>query len=312
MGLKKDSSSLYSETGLKRFSEFFKFYLWVISFQVVLSFIFVISYFNENIFEIVSQIFSSVVFTVIIALIDSIIILWLFWAFIFTVVGRKEIDRQHEINVMIASAFLIPAFILFVLQVILSKGLFVSSSAFYFKPSGDLSSLLVQSDFLIAISIALSIAFAFAFYIYVHRLTNKNERNTMIYAIGLQILSPLTLYVSAIISNFLLSNIYRSLYVKLCEANIKPTDKAPCPFCNQEIPIDSTVCPYCKAKFKDKSDLEIDPRLDLKAPKQEFNVPHGYTPVKGPTEEEKKRLYYAIGAIIVSIIIISVVIVLIS
>jgi hypothetical protein len=33
--------------------------------------------------------------------------------------------------------------------------------------------------------------------------------------------------------------------------------------------------------------MDVGLRISLDAPKQQSNLPHGYTPVKGPTEEEK-------------------------
>jgi hypothetical protein len=85
--------------------------------------------------------------------------------------------------------------------------------------------------------------------------------------------------------------IYCSACLKLKHAGIRPTETVPCPYCNNEIPIESKVCPYCGINFEEPPDAKFDIRLRMDLPKQKSNLPHGYTPVKCPTEEENKRLF---------------------
>ena len=66
------------------------------------------------------------------------------------------------------------------------------------------------------------------------------------------------------------------------------------------IPSESKSCKHCKTEFKETEEYEIDPRLTIQAPKQQFGLPPRYTPVKGPTDEQKKRLFMII--VVVSII----------
>lgn len=80
----------------------------------------------------------------------------------------------------------------------------------------------------------------------------------------------------------------------------------PCHFCNRDIPIESKVCSYCGKKFEENPDMDFGLRIRLDAPKQQSNLPHGYTPAnKGPTEEKKKRLFLIIGIIVIVIIVVA-------
>ena len=90
------------------------------------------------------------------------------------------------------------------------------------------------------------------------------------------------------------------------EANIKPTDVAPCPFCNKEIPIDSEVCRFCGAKFEHRSETDIDPRFSMDRPKDQYATPQAYSFVKGPSDEQKNKVKWIVISVIIVIIIIAI------
>jgi hypothetical protein len=101
---------------------------------------------------------------------------------------------------------------------------------------------------------------------------------------------------------------YKLAYQKLCYSELKAMPLVPCPFCNVMIPMESTFCKHCGSKFKKHSrEYAIDPRLTMDSPKQEFDLPKGYTPVSGPTEEQKKRLIKFIVLIIALVVTIAVI-----
>ena len=120
MGFKKDSSVLKTSEGLLRISKFLHYMYLMIFVQIIIGLILIIGSLNEGISEILEMIFSSIVFSAIISIFSVFILFWLFWGFLYMARGRKEINKDHEIKVMIASAFLIPSMILFVMQIIFS------------------------------------------------------------------------------------------------------------------------------------------------------------------------------------------------
>ena len=89
------------------------------------------------------------------------------------------------------------------------------------------------------------------------------------FACGLLVTSPFMMYITTLIAYFLFFMVYRSVYNKLKSSKIKPTDNAPCPFCNKDIPIESKECGYCGAKFQENTEVELDPRLKVDLPKKD-------------------------------------------
>ena len=308
MGLKKDSSVLNTSEGLRRISEFLRYMYLMIIIQIIIGIILIAGSLNEGVSEVLEMIFSSIVFIAILGIFDVLILFWLFLGFIYMVLGRKEINKDHEIRVMVASAFLIPSMVLFGLQIVLSKGLIVSSSAIYFVDSeSSLANILVQHQLLLVISIVLPILLAFSLFIYVNALLSGIDNKPLFYTCGFLIVSPFTFNVTALYAYLKFYNIYNLLHKKLLKANIKPTERAPCPFCNSEIPIDSKTCQYCGAKFEKREDTEIDPRLNLELPKQQFTKPSAYSFVKGPTDEQKNKLKKIIIGLVTIIVIIAII-----
>jgi len=307
MGFKKDSSVLKTSVGLLRISEFLRYMYFMIIVQIIIGLVLIIGSFNEGISEILEMFFSSIVFIAIICIFDAIILFWLFWGFLYMAQGRKEINKDHEIRVMIASAFLVPSMILFVMQIIFSKGLIISSSAFYLVDAeSSLANILVQNQFLLVISIVLPILFAFSFLIYINSLLPGIDKKPLFLIGGFLIVSPFTFNITALLAYLKFYNIYHLLHKKLLEANLKPTESAPCPFCNQDIPIDSKICQYCGAKFEKHKETEIDPRLCLELPKEKLMTPKAYSFMKGPSDKQKNKLKIIIIGVITIIVVIAV------
>ena len=312
MGLfTRSENVLFTTEGVKRLYQFFILNFIIVLLQILIVVILLIGLSSGSFFNAVFSLISSVFFGVIIWIIEILIMLWLFWAFTDMILGRKEFDKQHEISVIIASAFLIPSIFLYLIQLIISKGLAISASTFYFNTSGGLETLLVQGALLLAISIILPIFMGISLFLFIHKLSVTIEKVPLFIAMGLLIASPFTLYFTGLASYILFFIIYRKIYHNLYSAKLKPVDKAPCPFCDKDIPMESRVCPYCGARFEASKDTELDPVLKIDVQKQQFASSHGYTPVKGPTKEEKNRLFMIIGAIIAIIVVVAVISVLI-
>lgn len=308
MGFKKDSSVLKTSEGLLRISKFLHYMYLMIFVQIIIGLILIIGSLNEGISEILEMIFSSIVFIAIICIFDLFILFWLFWGFLYMARGRKELNKDHEIKVMIASAFLIPSMILFVMQIIFSKGLIISSSAFYLVNSeSSLANILVQNQFLLIISIVLPILFAFSFALFINELLTGKYKKSSYYTWGFLIVSPLTFNITALYAYLKFYNIYHLLHKKLLKANLKPTDRAPCPFCNQEIPIDSKICQYCNAKFEKNEETEIDPRFCIELPKDKQMTPQAYSFMKGPSKAQKNKVKIIIIGVIAIIVVTAVI-----
>jgi len=307
MGLKKDSSVLKTSVGLLRISEFLRYMYLMIIVQIIIGLILIVGSHNQGISEILEMIFSSMVFIAIICIFDAILLFWLFWGFLYMAQGRKEINKDHEIRVMIASAFLVPTMILFAMQIILSKGLIISSYAFYFVDAeSSLANILVQNQLLFVISIVLPILLAFSILFYIYELLSGIDKKPLFYRLGFLIVSPLTFNITALYAYLKFNKIYHLLHKKLLMANLKPTERAPCPFCNQEIPIDSKICQYCNAKFEKHEETEIDPRLCLELPKEKLMTPKAYSFMKGPSDKQKNKLKIIIIGVIAIIVVIAV------
>ena len=307
MGFKKDKSTLYTAEGLKRFHEFLHYIYLMIAIQIIIAIILIVGFLNEGVSDILYKIFSSGVFIAIISIFDGILLFWLFWAFIYMVLGRKEINKEHEIRTIIASAFFIPCIVLFGIQIILSKGLIVTSSTFYFVNSeSNLADILVQNQFLLTVSIVFPILLGFSLLIFINILISKIDNKPFYYAVGLLMISPFTLNISSLYFYKKFFNIYKFLHEKLMEANLQPTERAPCPFCNQDISIDSKVCRFCGAKFEHRSEIDIDPRFITDGSKKQIASPQVYSFVKGPTEEQKNKLKWIIISVIIVIVIIGI------
>jgi len=303
--LSRSEIQLFTGEGVKRLYQFFILNFCILLFQILILIILILGLSSQSFFDLISAVITSTFFVAFIWIIEILIIVWLFWAFADMIIGRKEFGKQHEISVIIASALLLPSIFLYLIQLILSKGILVSVSAFYFNPTGSLGSILPQGQILFAVSVIIPILMGPALFLFIHKLALTSKKVPLIFACGLLVISPFTIYITSLIAYILFFLVYRSVYVKLRRFDFKPTETAPCPFCNEDISMESRVCPYCGTKFEEHPDMKFDMRLRADVPKQKSDSLHGYTPVKGPTEEQKKKLFYIIGIIIVVIIVVA-------
>jgi len=307
LGLGKRSNT-FTEEGLKRLIQFFILNFCVILFMILIAFILVIGSSSSSFFDWIFSVLTSWFFTALIWILQILVILWLFWAFTDFVLGRKEFDKQHEISIFIASALIIPVIFLSLIQLILSQGISISASMFIFNPTGSLESILIQNPVLTIVTILIPVLMGPAFFLFIHKLSVKFEKVTLLVACAMLVASPFTASITALIAYIMFFFMYSAIYIQLKRAGVSPVKTAPCPFCDQDIPVESRACPYCGAKFKENVEAEIDPRLTIEPIKVEQSGQPGFTPVKGPTEEEKNRVYYIIGAIIVVVIVVATVV----
>lgn len=224
--------------------------------------------------------------------------------------GRKEFDDKHETSVVYGTILIIVYIFLFLITIAYSKGLAGGTVIIATAATGFSPSFLVQFIVTITLSAASHILFGLAILCFIIDILPKEQRKRLWIAFGLIVISSFTFSITGLIALALFFKSYRETYYILEEGKLKVNINAPCPSCNKDIPIESKACSYCGAQFEKDATIEIDPRLTIEAPKSRFEVPKGYTPVEGPSEEEKNKLVYLIGAIIVVIIVVSLIVVL--
>ena len=96
--------------------QFFILNFCILLFQIIVFVIILLGYATGTLTGLIYSIFTSTIFVALIVILEIFIIIWLFWAFTDLVNGRKEFDKQHEISVIIASAFLIPSIFLYLIH----------------------------------------------------------------------------------------------------------------------------------------------------------------------------------------------------
>ncbi|MHA2183003.1 MAG: hypothetical protein ACXAAH_16410, partial [Promethearchaeota archaeon] len=235
--------------------------------------------------------------------------------------GREELGEKHTQNVVLAtilSSVSVIVFLFLIVSFLVLSGFFSSSST---GISLDLYGTYITSiglPFAIFLVFRIIIGLALIYYIEVILPEKKKLLWQSFYAFVLfpfVLLIPINAYVlyglsllSFILPVLLYYQCYKFAHQKLCCSEIKAVPLIPCPYCNVMIPMESISCKHCGTKFKKRSrEFEIDPRLTIDSPKQEFDLPKGYTPVKGPSDEQKKRLLNLILFIIALIVTITVI-----
>ena len=219
--------------------------------------------------------------------------------------GRNEFGQKHSDNVTFGLILVIVYLAILLVKLILSKGLFGGSSIISLVASDFSTPFITQFIIVFSLSIVARIFFGKAFIYLISELITEDEKKDLQKNYKLLIIGPLTLEITGLIALRSFYKNYRAVYQRILEGKLKPAVTAPCPNCNRDIPIDSSVCLYCGSKFEENPDAKIDLALRVEAPKQQSNLPHGYTPVKGPTEEQKRKVIYIIGSIVIVIIVIA-------
>lgn len=287
-----DSKSL-TESGIKFIYQYFLLQFCVISILMLCS---------------IGLVFSrdlSVLFLAFI-LLELLIFFWFLIGLIKLYTGRSEFGQKHEYNIVLGLILILVYFFLFLGELILSGGIFGGSSLVSAAASG-FASYITQSAIVISLSIASRVFFGLALIYLISELISENVknylRNNVFYFF---VAGPLTFEITGLLAIRSFYNHYKSIYLSIHEGKFKPAVTAPCPNCDKDIPIESRVCPYCETKFEEHPEMEIDPRLKVEPLKQQFNLPQGYAPVKGPTKEQKEKVILIIGIIIVVIIFVAI------
>jgi hypothetical protein len=89
-----------------------------------------------------------------------------------------------------------------------------------------------------------------AFVLFVNDLITKNQKIFLWIAFALWIASPFTYGLSGILSLIFFAFIFRAAHNRFFGGELKIKSTVPCPFCNKEIPKESTGCPYCNTPFR--------------------------------------------------------------
>jgi len=232
--------------------------------------------------------------------ISFIILLWLIFGLANIFNGRKEFDSEHESNIILATILLIVYFVLFLIAIVAGKGFFGGIALVAAVSTHDILNLAI----VLGLSIASSIIFGLAMTNLVQKLTSEDQKKRLKNALYLLVAGNFTLGITCIIAYYMFLKVYQEVYLSFKEGKIKAADTAPCPQCDRDIPVESDVCPHCGTKFDKSTQIQIDPRLTMDAPKSEYTLPPGYAPIKGPTEAQKKRLFKFIKIIIALVVII--------
>lgn len=230
--------------------------------------------------------------------------------------GREEMGEQHTSNVILAtilSSAAIVVFLFLLLLVIISVNVIVSSLG-----STDSTVALVLALILpLALSIAFLVLIGLGLIFFIKEIMPDEKKSFLWISLGLTIASPIITSIFLpfgailrtvvafiiIIPMALFFFSYKAAYMKLRASAVKAVPLLPCPFCDKIIPTNSTSCRHCGAKFEEDEIEELDPRLNMDAPEPQHVAPRGYTPVKGPSESQKRRLFTIISLIIVLIIV---------
>jgi len=219
--------------------------------------------------------------------------------------GKNEFGQKHSYNVTFGLILVIIYFAILLVKLIVSKGLFGGSSIISLVTSDFSAPFITQFIIVFSLSIVSRVFFGKAFIYLISELITEDEKKNLQKNYKYLIIGPLTLEITGLIALRSFYKNYKAVYQRIYEGKLKPAVTAPCPNCNRDIPIDSRVCLYCGSKFEENPDAKIDLALRIEAPKQQSNLPHGYTPVKGPTEEQKRKVIFIIGTIVVVIIVLA-------
>jgi len=230
--------------------------------------------------------------------------------------GREELGDKHSSNVVMAtvlSAIAIIVFLFLIISTLISSSIFLS-----FSWVNDPIPFFIAAIFILALSIAFMALFGLALIFYIREIIPSEKKYFMWISFGLFVAFPIlsifivTLHIFLCIVAGLILILplvlfvicYKNSYLYLKSSGIKAVPLIPCPFCERIIPVNSTSCRHCGTKFEKPFDEAPDPRLSMDVPKTEYSMPRGYTPVEGPSEKQKKRVYTIISLVIIIIVIV--------
>lgn len=299
MGYRESKSS--TESGVKYISQSF-----LLQFLLVIPLIlFTVAIFFSK--DLQNFIFDSIFyFGAVIVTLELIVIIWLLLGFISLYNGRNEFGPKHASDIMLSTILIVIYFVLILFEITLARGFFGGAALLSFAALGFPRLIMPQIIGAIALSILSRIILCYTLIYSISKLLPENKMKDLKNTFILLSAGPLTLDITGLLAYRKLYYFCKEIRYRLHAGILRPLKTAPCPFCDRDIPIESKVCPYCGQKFEEKISTEIDARFRVDIPKPEFKVTPGYLPIKGPTEEEKKRLFRFIAIIIAVIIFVAI------
>jgi len=217
--------------------------------------------------------------------------------------GRREFSDQHESNVLSATTLIIIYLIIYFINLTIAEG-FTGGTAFLAAASSGFSlSVFPQFYLVMTLSIISHLLLGFSLIYLVKKLITKGQMMQLKLTYILLVLGTFTINITALIAYLLFYKIFKDVYLNINQGNLKPALVAPCPKCSCEIPIEARICMFCGVKFEKTISDQLDPRLNFDVPESDYKLKHGYYPTQRLTKEEKRKFFYFIGLIIISIIV---------
>lgn len=172
--------------------------------------------------------------------------------------ARKEFESDHELNVILATLIFIGFFIIFFINLSLSRGFPGGSALIAFASMGFDTSLLTVFIVVVIFSVLIYILLGFASLYLIKGLISEEGIRKLKKALVLFALSTFTLNVTGLIAYVVFYTVYRDTYSSLNVGKLKAVITAPCPYCDRDIPIESHFCPYCDTELKSRQEEEPD------------------------------------------------------
>lgn len=251
MGL-EDSGS-FTELGLKYIYRFFLLGFSITLSMLILSFMLYLN--QEKIWEVTP---SKIYFVLTIFFLFLIIFIYFIRGIAIIYNARKEFDPDHELNVILAILIFIAYFIIFFINLSLSRGFPGGTAIIAYASMGFDSSLLIVFIVVVIFSVLVYILLGLASLYLIKELISKQQVKKLKRALILFALSTFTLNITGLIAYVLFYTVSRDAYSLINKGKLKAVITAPCPGCNREIPIESMICPHCSTELKSFQEEETD------------------------------------------------------
>ena len=247
---------------------------------------------------------SNISFLFILIFITLFTILWLIRGIIYFFNGKTELNEDHESYVIIATIFIIVYITILIFNLVYSKGYIGGAAIISAISTGFSSSNTIPFIINIGISTVAYTLFGFAMVYLIFELTHPVNKKKIWLWFYFMIVGTFTFNITYFIGLIFIYKIFKETYQRIEEGWVKTSDTAPCPKCRRDVSIDAKTCPYCSLKFRYDPSLEIDPKYTVSIPKAMYVAPKGFTPTKGVSMQEKRRLMYILAGTISVIVII--------
>ena len=217
--------------------------------------------------------------------------------------GRREFSDRHESNVLSATILIIIYLILYFINLTIAEGLTGGTAFLAAASSGFSLSVFPQFYLVMTLSIISHLLLGYSLIYLVKKLSTDKQMIKLKFTYILLVLGTFTLNITSLIAYLLFYKIFKDIYINIDQGKLKPALVAPCPKCSYDIPIESKICMFCGVKFEKAISDQLDPRLNFNLPESDYKLKHGYYPNQALTKEEKKKLLYFVGLIVVSIVV---------